>query len=172
MRAPRHWVGCDTNITAGDLGLGRLTPAPLYSHLSPPRGSRVGKLPKQDHLHRAVFLLRSTPCNVFPESSWTASQVSKICGPGKGLVLQCHSLPLPPRQRESKSHRERTGVQALLPQPCCWTWASRCACPQTQALPHGVDGEAAVLMKVGCLTEGSNLPLTGSSAAQRISCYF
>lgn len=62
--------------------------------------------------------------------------------------------------------------EVLLPCPCSWTSASHCACPQLQASPHGADEEAAALRKMGCAGEGSNLPLTKSSAAQRISCYF
>lgn len=62
--------------------------------------------------------------------------------------------------------------EALLPCPCSWTSASPCACSRPQASLHGADEEAAALRKVGCPGEGSNLPLTRSSAAQRISCYF
>lgn len=110
-----------------------------------------------------MFLLHSTPSNVFPEGSRTAQQVNKRCGPGKGLVLRGHSLPLPLRLCGEQVPRAPAALSLLL-------IISQSLCLTTD--PHGTDEEAAALRKVGHPSEGSNPPLTRSSEAQRTSCYF
>lgn len=85
------------------------------------------------------------------------SELARDVGQAKVWFFRTTRSPYPTGYVGSKSHSGRAGSAAL-------------SLPQTQALPHGAYEEAQ--RKVGRLAEGSNLPLTRSSAAQKISCYF